>query len=424
MHTCKASSLDLFTDSLRLMGDATLCGVMEFDKELPAKSVQAAAQACLMAHPILCSRLVRKNGPAYWEILDNVQMPKPEVIMCGEYYHHLVQQAVSADSPPLFSVKILRRPSGDVLVVNLAHAAADGFGLSVLMNALLEEYKNPGKILPEIGGIPQRDTLWTAEMCRAISEQEGAFGALAGESPEMKIIDPMWPDPFGTSDQPFDYHRIIISPDELSALKSGAKKSGASINDAILSAYFMTMSTLTGHYGPIDIFYPVNLRQYLSDDSRVMSNQSANVSITLERRAQDTIKEILLQVSQKTAKIKRNKTAVTEQAAMDSACDQEGLHIQKMVEEMANLQEKGFADIFISNPGALTLADTPGLCDAYICYPGSFLPTTSFIASTFLGHMTVTIGFQKSKKAQAKTWEALMLFKKHLLSISDLSANP
>lgn len=62
MYTCEASSLDLFTDSIRLIGDATLCGVMEFDRRIDPTALQEAAQACLMAHPVLRSRLIRAGN--------------------------------------------------------------------------------------------------------------------------------------------------------------------------------------------------------------------------------------------------------------------------------------------------------------------------------------------------------------------------
>lgn len=51
MQTCPASALDLFTDSVRLMGDATLCAVMEFDVGLNQRRLEAAlVQAHIKLH--------------------------------------------------------------------------------------------------------------------------------------------------------------------------------------------------------------------------------------------------------------------------------------------------------------------------------------------------------------------------------------
>jgi len=68
MHTREAPALDLFVDSTRLMGDSTLCGVVEFTARLDPDLLGRAAHACILAHPVLHSRLVRGDRPG---VLDN-----------------------------------------------------------------------------------------------------------------------------------------------------------------------------------------------------------------------------------------------------------------------------------------------------------------------------------------------------------------
>ncbi|MEN6395766.1 MAG: hypothetical protein ABFC78_04710, partial [Methanoregula sp.] len=271
MYTREASALDLFTDSVRCTGDATLCAVMEFDRRLDPGILKEAAQACLLAHPILHSRLVRGNGPAFWEMVYNVCVPSVQVEECNGDYYPRVIGAVDPHKPLQFRVRLLRRPTGDSIVINLAHAAADAFGLHDLASQLLQEYLEPGTISPANGGIPERDTHWTGRLFRK-------------ETPvaqDMRVINPMWPDPFGTCQEPSSFHRHCISPDVLEKIHAHAKTRGGSINDAVMAAYYLSMSDLTGHRKPIDIFFPVNLRQHLNDHSRVMSNQANNVCIVL-----------------------------------------------------------------------------------------------------------------------------------------------
>ena len=140
MYTREASALDLFTDSVRIMGDATPCAVMEFNRRLDPCVLEDAAQACLLAHPILHSRLVRGKGPAFWEMIEPVRVPPLQVVECTEHYHHHVIGPVDPYGPLQFRVRLLRRPSGDIIVINLAHAAADAFGLHTLA------YTTPGGI--------------------------------------------------------------------------------------------------------------------------------------------------------------------------------------------------------------------------------------------------------------------------------------
>jgi NRPS condensation-like uncharacterized protein len=409
MRTREASALDLFTDSVRLMGDATLCGVMEFDRQLDPGRLGAAAQACLLAHPILHSRLVRGDGPAFWELIGGARLPPLLVEECAGNYHPLVIGPVNPHGPLQSRVRLLRRPSGDAIVINLAHAAADASGLHTLMSQVLQEYQEPGSVNPAEGGIPERDTLWTRALDRGDTPAP----------PDMRVINPMWPDPFGTSRQRTSFHRDCIDPPVLKAIHSHAGMLGGSMNDALMAAYFLAMSDLTGHRGPIDIFFPVNLRQHLGDGTRAMSNQATNVCIPLEREAGEGIEEILPRVIAQTAVHKANGIGIAEQVAMDRNCDPEGRNIHRMAEQMVALQNEGLADIFISNPGMLTLPDADGLADAYICYPGGYMPTTCFITSTFRQRMTVTMGYQDSERAREGTRRAMQLFRQHLLSLVD-----
>ena len=409
MYTREASALDLFTDSIRLMGDATLCGVMEFDRALDTGVLEEAAQACIRAHPILHSRLVRGHGPAFWEMMENLAIPPVLVEECAEDYHPQVVGPVDPYGPLQVRVRLLQRPSGDVIVINLAHAAADAFGLHTLMSQLLEEYTTPGSIPPAEGGIPARDTLWT----RALVQ-----GGTPGPSP-MAMIDPMWPAPFGPSRGPTSFHRACIFPKEIEAIRTHAKQCGGTVNDAVLAAYFTTMSDITGFRGPFSLFFPVNLRQHLRDGSRVMSNQATNACIPLERANGEGMEEILSRVICGTRRHKEGHIGIPEQVEMDAASDPEGRNIQAMVEQMAAQQERGLADIFVSNPGSFTLPDVEGLTNAYVCYPGGYMPTTCFITSTFRDRMTVTMGYQDGLKTREGTRRALDLFLHHLRSLGD-----
>jgi NRPS condensation-like uncharacterized protein len=338
-----------------------------------------------------------------------VVVPPLQVEECKGNYHGQVIGPVDPYEPLQFRVRVLQRPSGDVIVINLAHAAADAFGLHTLMSQLLQEYKQPGSISPAEGGIPERDTLWTRELYR-----EGK-----AVSSDMRMIDSLWPDPFGTSRKAASFHRECISPPVMEALRAHARRMGGNLNDVVMAAYYLTMTELTDHRGPVNVFFPVNLRQHLRDETRVMSNQAANVSITLDRLVGEGREEILFRIIEETTKLKAGYIGIAEQVDMDKHCDAEGRHIHQMVEQMAAQQQAGLADIFISNPGPITLPDVEGLTGAYVCYPGGWMPTTCFVTSTFRGQMTITMGYQDSERARVGTQKAMHLFRNHLLSFLD-----
>ncbi len=351
---------------------------------------------------------MRGDGPARWELDGNPRLPPLQVEVCNGDYRPRVPGPVDSAGPLQVRVRLLRQPGGDVVVINLAHAAADASGLHTLMAQLLQEYEQPGSLPPATGGIPERDTLWTAR--------------LAGEPAdpgEMRVVNPLWPDPFGTSRQPASFHRECIGEPALRAIRDHARRLGGSLNDAVVAAYFLAMTGITGHDGPIDIFFPVNLRQHLRDGSRVMSNQATNVCIPLSRAAGEGMVAVLPRVIERTRALKARGIGIAEQAAMDRACDPEGRQIRQMVEEMAALQRAGLADIFLSNPGQVDLPGIPGLTDAYVCYPGGYMPATCFVTSTFRGRMTITMGYQDSERPREGTRRAMHLFREHLLSLAD-----
>lgn len=409
MRTRAASALDLFTDSVRLMGDATLCAAIEFDRRLDPDALGKAATACIRAHPILHSRLVRGRGPAHWELtpLDGDLVIQPED--CPEDYRRHVAGPVDPHGSLQVRVRLLRRPSGDVVVVNLAHAAADGFGLHTLLGDLLGEYLTPWSMVPAEDGVPERDTLWT----RRLAKED------VPHPREMQVINPMWPDPFGRAEGPTSFHRERVDPAVLAAVRDHTRGLGGTFNDAVLAAYYLAMTDLTGHRDPIAVFFPVNLRQHLADGSRVMTNQATNVCIPLERPPGEGADEVLARVVEGTQRLKAGRIGIAEQVEMDALCDPEGCRVHEMAEQMMALQEQGLADIFISNPGPFTLPEVAGLVDAYICYPGGTMPTTCFITSTFRGWMTVTMGYQEDDRARAGTRTAMDLFCRHLRSFAD-----
>jgi NRPS condensation-like uncharacterized protein len=212
---------------------------------------------------------------------------------------------------------------------------------------------------------------------------------------------------------------MVIDIQDLQAVHAKARSLGGSINDAVMAAYYLAMSDLTGHREPIELYFPVNLRQHLKDGSRVMSNQANNVCFNIGRRPDEGMKEILLRVIDQTRMLKAEGIGIAEQVEMDRNCDPEGRRIQEMVDQMAALQKQGLADIFISNPGTFVLPEIEGLTDAYVCYPGGYMPTTCFMTSTFRGRMTVTMGYQDSRRPKVGTLMAMHLFRRYLLSIAE-----
>jgi NRPS condensation-like uncharacterized protein len=406
MQRQPATSLDLFTDSVRLMGDATMIAVMEFDRRLDMLRMFAAASKCIDAYPILRSKLVRGQGPAYWELQEKEasdEVFSVNFIEERDYRSHL-PLAIDPYGKSQSKIRLLRSPDRDVIVINLAHAAADGFGLMMMAGTLLKAYLDPSSVPSCEGGLPVRDTQWTADLIEGLDVSNDA----------MDTVPSTWPSLCGQSREPSTFHRAVIPPDQVSQIKQAAHACGGTINDVLLSAFYMSLSELTGKNGLQRMSFPVNLRQHLGDGSRVMSNQAANVSFSIQREPGEGTQAILGKVVKETLGLKAGKIGVREQVAFDRFSDPEGLAVHSLVQEMARGQDKGLANIFISNTGCFSLPPFEGLVDAYLCYPGCLMPSTCFVVSTFRGNMSVTIGYQEEDEPKDATRRALEGLMRHM----------
>jgi len=396
----------MFTDSLRLMGDATMIAVLEFEGRADRERLEEAFSGCLDAFPILSSRMVRGNGPAYWEHIrrreEDSDVPLLEV--SGDY-RPLVAKGIDPYLPRQAELRLLRSPKRDVAVLSMAHAASDAFGLMGLARALMGAYRDPSSIEAAEDGLPERDTLWTAGLLDGRPEERPV---------SSDITKAMWPALCGPSKAPSTYHRAVIGPDEVDRIRQVVRARGGTVNDALLAAYFLSMSEITGHVGPRTVCFPVNLRQHLNGDPKLLSNQSANVCFQLNREPEEGAGEILDKVIGATRKLKEGSLGIPEQVEFDRSCDPEGTAVQRLVERMAQMREDGLANIFLSNPGRLELPPVDGLVDAYVCYPGLYMPGACFVVSTFNGRMSITVGYQDDPGPRSLTERMLREFVKHL----------
>lgn len=402
MQRRPATSLDLFVDSTRTMGDATIVSVMEFDRHLDIERLRLAARKCFDAFPILSSRLFRGHGPAYWEHQAPDVFADIAIVDIGkDDYRPVAVKALDPITGPQAVFRVLRSKDRDIMVINMAHAAADGSGMIALMKALMSAYLDPGSVRACEEILPVRDTLWTE-------------GLLDGDEVPVRdgvdIIDPMWPSPCGRSKARSTYHRAVVSPEGVGSIRTLARRHGGTVNDVLMAAYFLSLSDLTGHNGPQHLFFPVDLRRYLADGSRVMSNQAVNVSFTIAREKGEGMPQILDKVVRETSRMKDRRMGIREQVAFDRGSDPEGRAVDEMVREMDRRQDLGLADIFISNPGPITLPQVDGLVSAYVCYPGTRMPSTCFVTSTFRGEMSIVMGYQDEEGPKEATLRAVRGF--------------
>src|ERR1700759_2646473 len=135
--------------------------------EIDEGRLRDAVLAGMRAHPIARAQL-RRALPTdvryHWDIADDDLDDVPlEVVACEDDAavraagDRLMSHSPSLESPPPFALTLAHHPGGDVVMLNLAHAAGDGMSAVRLMASFLRAYAGESDPSPEVDPLEVRD---------------------------------------------------------------------------------------------------------------------------------------------------------------------------------------------------------------------------------------------------------------------------
>src|ERR1022692_1445833 len=128
--------------------------------------LQAAVREAALHHPIARARLAnaRAIDVRYrWEIVDELASVDLEEIECAfpkDLTHgreRLLSRIPDLDRPGPFSLLLAHDPGGDVVVMNLHHAAGDGLSAVRLMVSIARAYSGEQDPVPDLDALDVRD---------------------------------------------------------------------------------------------------------------------------------------------------------------------------------------------------------------------------------------------------------------------------
>lgn len=290
---------------------------MEFggDGRLDLSRLEAAVQKACDAHPIARSRLVlggAQDTSDHWEVVDDLRPMAISVVECPdeESLRRARTQFYSAPFPiadaPVFRAQVARKPDGDLLMVNAAHAAVDGIGMLRLLESIALAYRGEAEPPP---AIPLAEAREFKQLMRPKTANELVSRALeGGRKLRDAAIAParVAPDRGAPRDGSGFAHRQI-GPEQSSALNA-RRPEGTTINDMLLGAVGLTIEEWNRDHGQaadkVMIFMPVNVRpaEWASD---VVSNLFSYVSISTFARNRGDLPSAALAVAEQTAPIRR-----------------------------------------------------------------------------------------------------------------------
>jgi NRPS condensation-like uncharacterized protein len=257
--------------------------------EIDEERFRTAVLAGVRAHPLARARL-RRALPTdvryHWDILDGLAEVPLEVVECRDgasldaAREDLLGHSPSLESAPPFTLTLAHHPGGDVVMLNLSHAAGDGMSAVRLMASFLRAYAGQSDPSPRVDPLEVRDIarLANSHSVRARLARGATLVKHAGRlaEPPTRIA------PQGARGRRgYGFVLLRLDPLELERVRS-QRREKATVNDVLLAALGVTIRQWNDQHdatcGPVSVMMPVNLRP-AEWRSEVVGNFASYVSV-------------------------------------------------------------------------------------------------------------------------------------------------
>jgi NRPS condensation-like uncharacterized protein len=276
----------------------------------------AALAVAVQHHPIARARLAESRSTDRshrWEILDELREVPLHIAACdddamlAQARERLFSFTPSLDVAPPFAVLLAHVPDGDVILLNINHAAADGMGTARLMRSILQAYAHEEDPDPPVDPLAVRDVRDLAGAAsaaeRMVRARALARHALAQAVPVTRVARD------GGDERPaYGFELRSLSREETAALVA-ERPEGATVNDVLVAALAVAITRWNHEHGcpagRVSISVPVNLRP--SDwRTDVVANFASYVTVSLGAHEHETLAEAIEATHRRTSTIKRD----------------------------------------------------------------------------------------------------------------------
>jgi NRPS condensation-like uncharacterized protein len=398
---------------------------------LDADRLASAVAAAAALHPIARARLASWCGAdrGYrWEIADELDTPLTIVDCADDAELAAARERLYGVSPslavaPPFMVVVARTATGDALMLNVHHAAADGISVARLMLSILRAYAGVEDPLPALDPFQVRDVYALAGAASPAQRLERrrdlwrqAVDRLEGPAARLALD--------GGADRPgYGFELLALSAEETRAV-SGRRTPDTTVNDVLLAGLAVAIESWNGeHDRPahrIALTMPVNLRppEWRTD---VLANLAAYTTVSLGAGQRDDLERVLDATGKQTRMIKEHGLAGT-------VVDQlQGLSvlpvaIKRALPNLIPLTGNVVVDTAsLSNLGALgafpSLGDDAGSVDAVWFSPPNRMPLgASFGVATLDGRLHVALRYRRAQFDSEAAGSFARLYRNILLS--------
>lgn len=277
--------------------------------------LRAALVAALQRHPMARARKTASRRTRHrdiWEIPPRADLDPLRVVDCPDdaaldaARAQLQSMAVPlAESPP-FRAVLARHPDGDVVMLNLNHAATDGFGGLRFLRSVSRAYRGADDSVPDrdftadrdlVAGLPAADAPTRVRRYLALAEKlRDLIAAPARLAADQAVSAPG-----------YGIHQVRLDLDETQRLVDGEHP--GSVNDVLLAALHLAIADWNRRHGTacrrVAVLVPSNLRPP-SWRNETVGNFSLPARISTGRRHRTRPATALRAVTIQTARKKRS----------------------------------------------------------------------------------------------------------------------
>jgi NRPS condensation-like uncharacterized protein len=279
-----------------------------------AARLRTAARVAAGRHPMARASLSPRglvDRHYHWEVADEVVDLDVEEVECADdddldqARERLLNRTPSLDRPGPFALLLAHHADGDVVAINLHHAAGDGLSAVRLLASIARAYSGEDDPVPDVDPLAVRDvaamvapSTLRERMTRGLAALD--YVARGASAPTRLAVD-------GGDDRPgYGFARMAFGPEEVEQLVR-LRTSGATVNDVLLGALAVAIrrfNDLRGQTsGPVYLLMPVNLRPP-EWRHEVVGNFASYVSVRVGSGQHETLEDAVAAAAASTRRIK------------------------------------------------------------------------------------------------------------------------
>lgn len=283
----------------------------EVEGSIDPERLVDAVRGAAAHHPIARARLSESRGIdiSYdWAIAEELADPPVSVadVSLDQAREALMGHTPALDRTGPFEVVLVKRAAGDVLLLNLHHAAGDGIGALRLLVSILRAYAGEREPEPPVDPTEVRDV---TDLIGAagIGDRITRIRALA-EHVARFVTPPIRIEPQGGDDgvPGYGFETMHFSPGDVAAIVEH-RANGATVNDVLMAALGVAARRWNedrgGGTGRAALMMPVNLRPR-EWRFEVIANFASYVTVHLAEDEQKDLRTAVAATADRTRKIK------------------------------------------------------------------------------------------------------------------------